>query len=115
MSHEELSSLADIYQVLSDDATTQQASYILQFLWRDLTSSFDIVGPYFTGSDTLKSKFVLSCVLETVKLFKLHGLDTLVIMCDGATTNLATLKATHGHSGCYGMNKSKFDGFFCNG
>lgn len=76
MSHEELSSLADIYQVLSDDATIEQTSYILHFLWRDLTSSFDIVGPYFTSCETLKSKFVLSCVLETVKLFKLHGLDT---------------------------------------
>lgn len=111
MSHEELSSLADIYQVLSDDATIEQTSYILQFLWRDLTSSFDIVGKYFTCYETLKSKFVLSCVLETVKLFKLHGLDTLVIMCDGASTILAAIKATHGQFGVYGMDDSKFGTF----
>ena len=75
MSHEELSSLVDIYQVLSN-VTIEQTSYTLQLLWKHLTSSIDIVGPYFTCCETLKSKFVLSCVLETVKLFKLHELDT---------------------------------------
>ena len=72
MDHKELSSLADVYQLLNSNV--QQTSYILQFLWRDLTSPFDIVGPYFTCSRTLESKFVISCILETIKLFHLHGL-----------------------------------------
>ena len=42
----EMSSLANIYQTLDQDTATQ-TSYILQFLWRDLTSDFDIIGPYF--------------------------------------------------------------------
>ena len=46
MNHTEQSSLADVYQLLDGNAA-QQTSYILQFLWRDLTSSFDIIGPYF--------------------------------------------------------------------
>lgn len=61
----------------------------------------DIVGPYFTCSESLKSKFVYSCMLETVKLFHLHGLKTILIVCDGASVNLTTLKATHGHLGAY--------------
>lgn len=59
------------------------------------------MGPYFTCSKTLESKFVLSCVLETMKLFHLHGLKTILIVCDGASTNLATIKATHGQFGTY--------------
>lgn len=96
----ELSSLADVYQLLEGDIA-QQTSYILQFLWRDLTSDFDIIGPYFTYHKTMDSKFVLSCVLETIKLFQLHNLKTMVLVCDGASTNLSTLKATHGYFGAY--------------
>lgn len=33
-----------------------------------------------------------SCLLETVKLFHLHGLKTIVIVCDGASVNLGQLK-----------------------
>ena len=36
MTHQEQSSLADIYMML-DDTEVKQTSYILQFLWRDLT------------------------------------------------------------------------------
>ena len=100
MSHVEQSSLSDVYQVL-DSNLAQQTSYILQFLWRDLTSDFDIIGPYFTYSKTMDSKFVLSCVLETIKLFHLHGLSMMLLVCDGASTNLSTLKASHGQYGAY--------------
>ena len=47
MSERDQASLLDIYQVLEDDKRTKMTNYILQFLWRDLTSGFDIVGPYF--------------------------------------------------------------------
>ena len=62
--------------MLLDGDNVQQTSYILQFLWRDLTSPLDIVGPYFTCPKTIESKFVISCVFETIKLFHLYGLNT---------------------------------------
>ena len=40
---------ASLHDVFHKGHCVLQTSYILQFLWRDLTSSFDIVGPYFTG------------------------------------------------------------------
>ena len=40
----DLSSLKDIYQVLLYPVTNIETSHILEFLWRDLTSSYDIVG-----------------------------------------------------------------------
>ena len=46
MTVEEQASLHDIYEMFKGDEKVCQTSYILQFLWRDLTSSFDIVGPY---------------------------------------------------------------------
>ena len=86
----ELASLADVYQTMEEDCAAQTL-YILQFLWRDLTSDYDIVGHKF---QTLESKFTLSCILETIKLFHLHGLLTSLLVCDGASTNLAVIKAT---------------------
>ena len=84
MGREELSSLSDVYSLLSDD-NVEQTSYILQFLWRNLTSKFDIVGPYFTTSKTMEAKFIIACLMETLKLFYMHGLKVSTVVCDGAS------------------------------
>jgi len=83
MTSQDMASLNDIYTLLQNPETSKQTSYILQFLWRDLTSNFDIVGPYFTCATTVESKFVMACVLETIKLFQWHGLKTSILVCDG--------------------------------
>lgn len=107
MNHVDLSSLSDVYQMLDDDVA-HQTCYILQFLWRDLTSDYDIIGPYFTCSKSLEAKFIISCVLETVKLFQLHSLKTSIIVCDGASSNLSAIKASHNHYGAYTIQKGFF-------
>ena len=61
MSPDDLVSLQYICQLIECDAKTQQTSYILQFLWRDLKSGFDVMGPYFTPSKTFENKTILSC------------------------------------------------------
>ena len=48
-SEEDQVSLHDIYQQFSRDGKVKQTSYILQFLWRDLTSEFDIIGPFYAS------------------------------------------------------------------
>ena len=101
MRPEEMASLGDIYQ-MADNSCAAQTSHILQFLWRDLTSDFDIVGPYFTSDSTINSKFTLSCVMETIQL---HGLSTSLLVCDGASSNLSLIKATHGFSGVHPIFK----------
>ena len=65
-----MSSLHDVYASLGDEQR-QQASYMLQFVWCDLTSSFDIIGPYYSSSEPLKSKFILACVYEVMKIFQI--------------------------------------------
>ena len=46
MSPEEIPWLHDVFMTVQDDFDERKTSYILQFLWRDLTSSFDVIGPY---------------------------------------------------------------------
>ena len=109
MTTEEQASLHDIYRTLDGTESTQQTSYILQFLWRDLTSSFDIVGPYFTCCGSIPSKFILACVLETLRLFQMYGFKTSILVCDGAAANLTTIKATMGVHGAFGMKQGEED------
>ena len=90
---DDLSSLNDIYKVLQDPGNN--ISYILQFLWRDLTSSYDIVGPYFTSSGSVENKFVTACIFETIKLFHCHSLKTRLLICDGGSANVSVIKASH--------------------
>ena len=104
-----LASLYDIYTLLHSSDTSKQTSYILQSLWRDLTSEFDIVGPYFTCANSVDGKFVLVCVLGTVKLFQLHNLKTSILDCHGGSSNGAVIKASHGCRGAYSV-KSCEDG-----
>ena len=103
MTTKNLAALNDVYSLLQS-STSKQTSYILQFLLRDSTSEFDIVGPFF-----LIGKFVLACVLETVKLFQLHGFKTSVLVCDGGSSNMATIKASHGCHGAYSTNEDDTD------
>ena len=108
MTSEEMHSLHDAYQILNQDGRNQ-TNYVLQFLWRDLTSSFDVVGPYYTSTGSLESKFILSCVFQTVRLFHLYGFHTSILVCDGASCNISALKSTCGVSGAYGISASSTD------
>lgn len=107
MCHEELSSLSDVYQLLDSDCRSKQTTYILQFLWRDLASPFDVVGPYFTSSGSLENKFILSCVFESMKMFHLYGFKTYILVCDAAAPNVSVIKATTGVHGAYGNGEVK--------
>lgn len=103
MSPADMSSLHDAYQLIDEMSASKQTSYILQFLWRDLTSSFDVVGPYFTSSSQLESKFIVSCILQSLRIFHLYGFHTCAVVCDGASANVSALKSTCGTSGAYGI------------
>ena len=109
MSPEDMSSLHDAYQLVNESTAHEQTSYILQFLWRDLTSSFDVVGPYFTSSSSLESKFITSCVFETLRVFHLYGFHTCALVCDGASSNVSAVKSMCGTSGAYGVNAMASD------
>ena len=70
MSEKDQAGLRDVFQTIDSDQHIQQTDHMLQFLWRDLTSSFDIIGPYFSSYETMSTKFVMSCIFEAIKLFQ---------------------------------------------
>lgn len=111
MTSNDLSSLNDIYKILQNPGANIQTSYVLQFLWRDLTSSYDIVGPYFTSSTSVENKFVMACIFETIKLFQYHDLKTSLLVCDGGSANISVIKASHGCQGTYSLKEDAEDKF----
>lgn len=54
MTHDEMSTLCDVYQTLHPDFREKKTSYVLQTLWRDLTSDFDIIGPHYTSEGPIQ-------------------------------------------------------------
>ena len=108
LSHEDISTLHDVYQQLDTESKTKKASYVLQFLWRDIVSNVDIIGPYYTSEDGLDHKFIMSCVMETMHLFYIFDLDTVLLICDGASANLKLLKLLcRGESGVFPIRENE--------
>ena len=70
----------------------RKASYILQFLWRDVSSKFDVIRPYYTSENGLDDKFIKAYVLETIHLLSLYGFHTVLLICNGASANLKLLE-----------------------
>ncbi len=40
-----------------------------QFLWQDLSSDFDVLGPYFTLSSNMEARYLHSIVTKTMLVF----------------------------------------------
>ncbi len=109
-SKEEFRSLHDIF--LQEPATLadQPGEYVLQFVFRDLTSNFDILGPFWYSPQTMCTQFLYSCVHESLRTFHAFGFDVSVVVCDGASYNLTLLKKLCGNcTGPFGVGKWNCD------
>ena len=73
MTTDHLRSLHDVFRGLDDDFCTKKTTYVLQFMWRDLSSSFDTVEPYFTAEGNIETKFLVSCLFESMFVFETCG------------------------------------------
>ena len=103
MSSDELGTLHDVFQTLQPDHRTQKATYMLQYLWRYTVSDYDIIGPYFASNGGFSAKFILATLFETMHTFQLYGFKTKAIICDGASSNLSSIKILTGFGhGAYG-------------
>ena len=108
MTSEEMTTLHDVYQALDVDKTAK-TSYVLQTLWRDLSSDYDIIGPYYTSEGGLKSKFLLACLYDAMRQFHQFNFKVVAVVCDGASANLTSLKALCHRQGAYGSDPSQDD------
>ena len=109
MSAEEMTSLQDIFTLLDEEPGVERATYVMQTLWRDLTSECDIVRPHYTSHGTFDAKFMLACIHDTLCKFKAHNFHVPVIVCDGATANLTASKVLMGMKGSFGVNSTLQD------
>ena len=91
-------SLHDVYQGLEANENCQKTTYVVQFLWRDVTSNFEIIGPYFSCPATIETRFPHSIVTRTILAITQFGFGVRALLCDGASTNLSLLKLLCGHS-----------------
>lgn len=81
----------DIYADSQED-TPLPAEYALQFLYRDLTSDADIIGPYFLAAKTMDSKSLCPCVHDTLQLFESYRLRVRALVLDGASYNMSLVQ-----------------------
>ncbi len=89
MSSEELKFLHDVYEGLIDDKACQKTTYILQFMWRDLSSDYNVLGPYFSLPNSGEAKYLHSLVTNTMLVFHQYGFHIRCLLCDGASSNLS--------------------------
>lgn len=100
---DEMTSLSDIFVKNGKGDYTAKTQYMMQFYWRDLTANFDVLGPYFPSSRQMGHNTITTCVLNTIEVFNKYGFITSVLVCDGSSSNLATVKLLCSEtSGAYG-------------
>ncbi len=92
LSSDNFASLHDVYEGLDTNERCQKTSYVIQFLWRDLSSDFDVTGPYFTIPSSLESRFLHSVVTKTMFAFTQYEFGVQALLCDRASSNLCLLK-----------------------
>lgn len=63
--------LSDLDPDNSEDV--KAAEYFLQFLWRDLTSNFDVIGPHYSTVRTMDCPFTTACLLDALDAFQAYG------------------------------------------
>jgi hypothetical protein len=96
MTHDELASLSDVYVTLSPDYRKRQTNYVLQTLWRDLTSDFDVIGPHFTSDGPFSHEFLCRILMESMHQFHVCGFETVAVVSDGAAPNMTMMKEMSG-------------------
>ena len=62
MTSDGFSSLHDIYEDLDQEQRCQNTMYVVQFMWRDLSSDFDVIRPYFNITSNMEAKYLHSLV-----------------------------------------------------
>ena len=73
MDADELASLKDLYKEFDTDEGPPAAEYFLQFLWRDLSSDFDVIGPHYSSSSTMTSTFTHACLEDAIRAFEVYN------------------------------------------
>ena|SRR5277367_5368190 len=96
MTKEECSSLVDLYEkpAPNNKSKLDGASYVVQFIWRDLFSKFDVIGPYYSLESAVTADVLSGMFFKSLTSFQSCGFKVLACICDGGTANQSLMKAT---------------------
>ena len=106
MTHEQLATLADVYEELNE-GQAEKTTYTLQYMWRDISSKYDVIGPYFTSSSGLDARLTAACLYETMGAMESVGFRVKALVCDDASWNLSLVKKLCGFDGQFGHDDSE--------
>ena len=98
MSSSDMASLHDVYEGIDGEEECRKTEYILQFIWRDLTSNYDVIGPYFTLAGSIDAQQLHSFVMKSLLVFNQYKFRVRGLVCDGASSNLSLLKQLCSHT-----------------
>ena len=107
MNSDDLPFLHDVYSLLDEDEKIKGTHYMLQFVWRDLSSKYDIIGPYYSSAQGFDSKFTMACLQDALYFFEAYSFHVLAVIGDGANWNHTVFKRLCGHSGKFGTTDVK--------
>lgn len=107
MNSDDLPFLHDVYSLLDEDEKIKGTHYMLQFVWRDLSSKYDIIGPYYSSAQGFDSKFTMACLQDALYFFEAYSFHVLAVIGDGASWNHTVFKRLCGHSGKFGTTDVK--------
>ena len=89
--------MQDLYSVLNDKPDAKKVDYMMQRLWRNTSSSCDIIGPYYSSTGTFKAKYMIVPIMDALQNFEAFGFHVSVLIVDGASANLSMFKISDGH------------------
>jgi hypothetical protein len=72
MDADEQITIKDIFKDLDVTGEREPAEYFLQFLWRDWSSKFDIIGPHFPSVKSITAAFMHGCLLDALHAFQMY-------------------------------------------
>lgn len=109
-------SLIDVYKSYCGQDSAETGESALVFLYRDLTSDFDCIGPHFLFAKCANANVLWILTFEAMRLFHRNGLETYALIFDSATTNMKMVKAVlaglQGPFGVYYSFQSFLDDWF---
>ena len=74
MQDDECGYVKDLYADLNSTSKEPVAAeYFLQFLWRDLSSDFDVIGPHYGVTESMDANFTHACTIDAIHAFQVFN------------------------------------------
>lgn len=89
---DDFSDLFDSFSTIKSQNPTKAAQFGLQFVWRDTTSAFDLLGPTWKFAEPYQPKHLLACLRRTIVSLRRYQFDVIAFICDCARVNLKAIQ-----------------------